>query len=77
MAWEKIDGLASAIGVGKDNSLWIAGRHGKRVYKWSDQTWQKISFDETAENPVLGVTAGGQGNPWVITRSQEIFKHTP
>ena len=68
-------GLASGISGGADGSVWTIGRNGKRVYRVaSDWSSVKHSFDEKGRNLVIAVCADNRSWPYVVTRSQEIFR---
>jgi hypothetical protein len=71
-SWQHVDGCATDIGVGNNNSVWIVGctvgRNGYHIRKWTGTGWQTLG------DAGMEIAVSPSGIPWVVAEDGAIFK---
>jgi hypothetical protein len=72
-AWQKLPGSAIDIGAGADGSVWVVGtkrapRGGNTIHRWGGSDWEEV------EGGASAITVDGNGLPWVVNSSGELYR---
>lgn len=69
--WERRPGEARDIGIGGDDSVWVAGTRGRsgtnRIYRWTDGDWNAV------DGNAMEISVDAEGFPWIVNRSGNIY----
>ena len=73
--WENINGYATDIGIGADDSVWVIGHSPHTdgnfsIYKWNGQSWDGV------DGGAIRISVDSSGNPWVVNSADKIDQGT-